>query len=222
MQKHSLELVIFDCDGVLVDSEPLAAEQLATHLAKLGVEDVESFTERCRGLSMVTGIALIEAEIGGPLPQEFLENLQRDTYASFEKSLKPVRGIEKVLGQLQRWDIPCCVASSGSHEKMSVTLGVTQLGAWFDGRIFSAVDDDVARGKPAPDLFLYSAKQMGVKPENCIVVEDSVPGVQAAVAAGMRVIGFSEQTPAGVLRAAGAEVAGSMAMVHSIIECEMS
>ncbi len=171
---------------------------------------------------MTSGIALIEAETGESLPPGFLESLQQDTFASFKTSLKAVNGVEKLLAQLRRWDLTCCVASSGSREKMSMTLGLTGLQSWFTGRIFSAADDPVGRGKPAPDLFLYAARKMGAQPESCLVIEDAVPGVQAAVAAGMRVVGFSEQTPVGELRAAGAEVADSMAMVHSIIETEMS
>lgn len=187
-------LVIFDCDGVLVDSEPIASAVLADHLTAAGMPHTpRQCRERFTGLSLHSCQQMLEAESGKPLPAGFFDALQRDTFARFEAMLQPVPGIVTVLECLRDWGWDVCVASSGGHDKMAVTLGITGLGDYFAGRIFSA--SDVARGKPAPDLFLHAAARLGFAASQCIVVEDSPPGVQAALAARMAVCAFVAQPP---------------------------
>ena len=195
-------LVIFDCDGVLVDSEPLANAVLHAELSRLGVElTLTESTALFTGLSLRSCLVIIEERLGGPPPREFMPRLRAGVIESFRRDLRAVPGVGDVLGTLEA---PRCVASSGSHEKIRFTLGLTGLDVFFDdASIFSA--DDVARGKPAPDLFLHAAARMEAEPGACVVVEDSAPGVQAARAAGMRVLGFAARSDAGALTAAGAE-----------------
>ncbi len=182
-------LVIFDCDGVLVDSEIIASTVFAEHLRAAGFPYTAM---RCReqftGLSLASCRQLIEAGHGRQLPQDFFEHLQSETFARFAKSLQPVAGVVEVIEYIKRLSWEVCVASSGSHDKMALTLGKTGLQSFFAGRIFSA--SDVQRGKPAPDLFLHAAASLGFAPEDCIVIEDALPGVEAALAAGMRVCAF--------------------------------
>lgn len=195
-------LVIFDCDGVLVDSEPLANAVLHAELARAGLGlSLEESTALFTGLSLASCLAVIEARLGGPPPEDFLPRLRAGVVERFRRELAPVPGVVDVLRGL---DAPRCVASSGSHEKIRFSLGLTGLDGWFgEDDIFSA--DDVARGKPAPDLFLHAAARKGREPGQCVVVEDSVPGVQAARAAGMRVLGFAARSEAAALAAAGAD-----------------
>ena len=144
---------------------------------------------------------LVEERTGQRLPADFDEVFHARVFAAFERELEPVPGAVQVLEKLAADGVPYCVASSGSHERIRVGHRKTGLDRWFDeGRVFSS--QDVGRGKPAPDLFLYAAERMGVAPEKCVVVEDSPLGVRAAVAAGMDVYGFTAMTPAG--RLAGA------------------
>ncbi len=185
-------LVIFDCDGVLVDSETIASAVFSEHLLSVGF----SYTQQeCRarftGLSLDSCKALIEQESSMPLPDNFFLHLQTETFARFSEELQPVQGVINVLEFLREQQWPCCVASSGSQDKMALTLGKTGLQQYFGKRIFSA--SDVQRGKPAPDLFLHAARVQGYHPEHCIVIEDSSHGVTAALAAGMQVCAFGEQ-----------------------------
>ena len=208
-------LVIFDCDGVLVDSEPLANAVLHAELARAGLGlSLEESTSLFTGLSLASCLAVIEARLGGPPPEDFLPRLRAGVVERFRKELAPVPGVADVLRGL---DAPRCVASSGSHEKIRFSLSLTGLDGWFgDDDIFSA--DDVARGKPAPDLFLHAAARKGREPGHCVVVEDSVPGVQAARAAGMRVLGFAARSEAAALAAAGADaVFGDMRELPSLL-----
>lgn len=196
-------LLIFDCDGVLVDSEPLANQVLHEHIRELGVAiSLEESTHRFTGLSMGACVGVIEEMLGGSVPDNFVSRLRSHTARVFVERLRPVTGIETALAAL---DGPLCVASSGSHAKIRLSLQLTGLRRWFpENAIFSA--EDVGRGKPAPDLFLHAAEAMGVTPCQCAVVEDSVPGVKAAGAAGMHVFGYAERTPSRALEAAGATV----------------
>ena len=149
---------------------------------------------------MPSCVALIEEELGGPAPPDFIEEFHRRTVAVFEKELEPVAGIRELLDGLP-W--PHCVASSGDHAKLRATLTRTGLYDRFAGRIHSALD--VARGKPHPDLFLHAAARMGADPARCAVVEDSILGVQAGVAAGMRVFAYAGTVGEEALAAAGAD-----------------
>ena len=194
------ELVIFDCDGVLVDSEPIANRVFSQMLGEVGLpmgydETVRTFV----GRSLATCIAMVEARLGSPVPEGWADALRARTLEAFGRELRAVEGVEAVLDGI---GAPFCVASSGEPAKMRFTLGMTGLLPRFEGRMFSAVE--VPRGKPAPDLFLHAARRMGAAPERCAVVEDSAVGVQAGAAAGMTVFGFAAMTDPDALRAAGA------------------
>ncbi|MEV4041303.1 HAD family hydrolase [Streptomyces umbrinus] len=197
------ELVIFDNDGVLVDSEPISNTLLAAYLTELG--HPTSYEESLRdymGAAMHRVHDIVEERTGERLPADFDDVFHTRVFAAFERELEPVAGAVEVLEKLAADGVPYCVASSGSHERIRVGHRKTGLDRWFDdGRIFSS--QDVGRGKPAPDLFLHAAERMGVPPEKCLVVEDSPLGVRAAVSAGMDVYGFTAMTPAE--RLAGAD-----------------
>lgn len=190
------DLIIFDNDGVLVDSEPISNRLLAAHLTELGVPtSYEDSLRDYMGSAMHRIHDLVLERTGRRLPEDFDDVFHARVFAAFERELKPVRGAAEVLGKLAADGVPYCVASSGSHERIRVGHRTTGLDRWFEeGRIFSS--QDVGKGKPSPDLFLHAAERMGVAPERCAVVEDSPLGVQAAVAAGMDVYGFTAMTPA--------------------------
>ncbi|MEZ0159996.1 HAD family hydrolase [Streptomyces griseorubens] len=196
------DLVIFDNDGVLVDSEPLSNRHLAAYLTELGHPTTyEDSIRDYMGSAMHRVHDLIEERTGQRLPADFDDVFHARVFAAFERELKPVPGVADVLEQLTADGVPYCVASSGSHERIRVGHRAAGLDRFFDdARIFSS--QDVGRGKPAPDLFLYAAERMGTAPERCVVVEDSPLGVQAAVAAGMDVYGFTAMTAAEKLNAA--------------------
>jgi HAD superfamily hydrolase (TIGR01509 family) len=184
-------LVIFDCDGVLVDSEPLANASFSRALRAEGLDwTVEETMRRLMGRSLKSCVEICEAELGRKLADDFLEKMQTVTYQSFRDApLQPVAGVKQAVMELQQAGLDTCVASSGAPQKMKFTLGLTGLWDLFDGRIFSS--SQVPRGKPFPDLFLHAALAMNVQPFNCVVVEDSVPGIQAARAAGMRPLAYA-------------------------------
>ncbi|MBN0046548.1 HAD family hydrolase [Streptomyces actuosus] len=190
------DLVIFDNDGVLVDSEPLSNRLLAGYLTEVG--HPTTYEESIRdymGSAMHRIHELVLERTGQRLPEDFDDVFHARVFAAFERELEPVAGVTGVLEKLAADGVPYCVASSGSHERIRVGHRRTGLDRWFeDGRIFSA--QDVGRGKPAPDLFLHAAERMGVPPQRCVVVEDSPLGVQAGVAAGMDVYGFTGMTAA--------------------------
>ncbi|MFJ8112887.1 HAD family hydrolase [Streptomyces sp. NPDC096132] len=196
------ELVIFDNDGVLVDSEPISNRLLAAYLTELGhPTSYEDSIRDYMGSAMHRIHDLVYERTGERLPAEFDDVFHQRVFAVFERDLEAVAGVVDVLGKLAADEVPYCVASSGSHERIRVGHRTTGLDRWFDeGRIFSS--QDVGKGKPAPDLFLHAAERMGVVPERCVVVEDSPLGVQAAVAAGMDVLGFTAMTPAAKLAGA--------------------
>jgi HAD superfamily hydrolase (TIGR01509 family) len=189
------ELVIFDNDGVLVDSEPLSNRILAEYLTEVGhpttyEESVRDFM----GAAEHRIHDLVRERTGQALPAGFNETLHARVFAAFARELAPVVGVGGVLDKLVADGVPYCLASSGTHERIRVALRKTGLYDRFgEERLFSA--QDVGRGKPAPDLFLHAAASMGVVPERCAVVEDSPLGVRAARAAGMDVYGFTAMTP---------------------------
>ncbi|MET9253093.1 HAD family hydrolase [Streptomyces sp. NPDC003717] len=190
------DLVIFDNDGVLVDSEPLSNRLLAAYLTELGHPTTyEDSLRDYMGAAMHRVHDLVLERTGQRLPADFDDTFHQRVFAAFRQDLEAVPGAVGVLEKLAADGVAYCVASSGSHERIRVGHRKTGLDRWFgDERIFSS--EDVGRGKPAPDLFLYAAKRMGVAPGRCVVVEDSPLGVQAAVAAGMDVYGFTAMTPA--------------------------
>jgi len=193
-------LVIFDCDGVLVDSELITNRIFAQMLNELGIPvTLADMLETYVGRSMRQCIETIERQLGRSVPEDFLDRYHARTTAALRAELRAVAGVEAALSAIK---IPYCVASSGSREKMHTTLGMTGLMPRFRGKLFSV--EDVAQGKPAPDIFLYAARSFGVVPQACAVIEDSPAGVAGAVAAGMRVYGYCASTPAALLLAAGA------------------
>ncbi|MDT0439367.1 MULTISPECIES: HAD family phosphatase [Streptomyces] len=198
------DLVIFDNDGVLVDSEPLSNRLLAAYLTELGHPTTyEDSLRDYMGAALHRVHDLVEERSGQKLPTDFDDVFQGRVFAAFERELQPVAGVAGVLERLTEHGVAHCVASSGSHARIRVGHRTTGLDRWFDdARIFSA--EDVGRGKPDPALFRHAAARMGVPAERCVVVEDSPLGVLAARAAGMDVVGFTAMTPAERLVEAGA------------------
>jgi HAD superfamily hydrolase (TIGR01509 family) len=187
MRPVSPELIIFDCDGVLIDSEMIACRADAACLAEIGIVlSAEEIMDRYLGISAAAMCADIEQRHGCVLPSDFAETLRLRAAAAFETGLAPMPGVEAVLAALPHRR---CVASSSAPERLRHSLSLTGLLRWFEPHVFSATQ--VEHGKPAPDLFLFAAASMRAAPEACVVIEDSVPGAQAAVAAGVRAIGFT-------------------------------
>ncbi|MEU5639261.1 HAD family hydrolase [Streptomyces milbemycinicus] len=201
------DLVIFDNDGVLVDSEPISNRLLAAYLTELGHPTTyEDSIRDYMGSAMHRIHELVLERTGRRLPADFDTTFHSRVFDAFRRELEPVTGAADVLEKLNADGVPYCVASSGSHERIRVALRNTGLYGLFDEqRVFSS--EDVGRGKPAPDLFLHAARTMGVPPERCAVVEDSPLGVQAAIAAGMDVYGYTAMTPAAKLARAHARFA---------------
>ena len=191
--------MIFDCDGVLVDSEPISNRVLAECLTAIGLPTTtEQSIERYMGRSWAACVALSEKALGRPLPEGFADDYHARLYTAFEAELEPIPGIEDALDRI---GLPTCVASSGSHERIRRVLSLTGLLERFDDRIFSATD--VVHGKPAPDLFLFAARSSGFDVAGCAVVEDSPAGVLAGRAAEMAVFGYADLTPSDVLALRG-------------------
>ena len=201
-------LVIFDCDGVLVDSEMISNQVAADLLTEHGhPTTIDQSRTRYIGLSTTSLIKIVNGTPGPQLPENFGTLFHDRTIAALTANLKPIPGILKTLDRLKH---PTCVASSGTPDKINNSLKVTGLANHFATDIYSAVQ--VSNGKPAPDLFLFSAAQMNESPDNCIVIEDSVAGITAAKAAGMKAFGFTGGSHAGAaeyadgLRTAGADL----------------
>lgn len=185
-----IQLVIFDCDGVLVDSEPIAnrvfAERLGLHGFNLTAEDV---TRTFIGRTRDTCIAMAGEMRGSPLPADFASTWDEALQQAIAREVKPVAGVAEAMDYLAKRGVPFCVASNNEPANMRVALATAGLLPRLEGRLFSAAQ--VARPKPAPDLFLHAARTMGVAPADSVVIEDTVTGVTAAVAAGMRVFAYT-------------------------------
>ena len=185
--RNLLDLVIFDCDGVLVDSEPISNRVLADLLTEIGLPTTfEQSLQLFLGKSWKDNFLIIQERLGRSPPQELYEIYTERMYQAFEAELKPISGIESSLDQIS---LKTCVASSGPHMKIRKTLEITGLLPRFENHIFSA--DDVEKGKPAPDLFLYACEKMESKSYSSVVVEDALPGVKSAVSAGMTVLAYT-------------------------------
>lgn len=196
--------VIFDCDGVLVDSERITSRVWAGLLSGVGLPTTtEESLATYLGNSMPRCIEIVTEKLGRTPPDDLLPRFFAAVKVALEQEVTPVTGIVEVLDALDAAGIPHGVASNGEYEKMHTTLGTTGLLARLDGRYYSAVD--VARPKPAPDLFLLVAQQLGLAPARTLVVEDSPLGVLGAHAAGMTVIGYAELVSPERLMAAGAD-----------------
>ncbi len=181
------QLVIFDCDGVLVDSEPISLALTRALLARHGLDLTETEArDLFLGISAASARKVAESRLGAPLPATFEADLGREVIAQFERDLRGVPFVREAVAGLAR---PVCVASSSSPERIRASLRIVGYADLFGPRVFSA--EEVANGKPAPDLLLHAAARLGVAPEDCLVIEDSVAGVTAASRAGMTVFGFT-------------------------------
>jgi HAD superfamily hydrolase (TIGR01509 family) len=200
--QSNFDLIIFDCDGVLVDSERVANAVFAKVLEEeCGLQfSLEEMFDHFVGHSKAQCLQIVEDMTGSPPSPVLADRYRQDINQALQDSVEAVNGIESVL---QTIGIPYCVASSGSHEKMAATLGKTGLVKYFDGNIYST--SEVANGKPHPDIYLHAARSSGIDDsDRCLVIEDSPIGVKGAVAAGMTVFGYAELMPAEKLLAQGA------------------
>ena len=194
------DLVIFDCDGVVVDSERIVHEVFADFIRSLGANlDAARTNELFLGRRLEDCLAIVEGITGKPAPRDALDGYRARRDRVLREQVRPIEGVREVLEGLT---VPFCIASSGDHAKMRTTLGATGLLPLFEGHLYSGTE--VARGKPAPDVFLLAAQRMGTAPERTAVIEDSVNGVLAGRAAGMTVFAFAGLVPAADLAAAGA------------------
>ena len=212
-------LVIFDCDGVLVDSEPITNALIAQELTAAGLPmTTEQSIEMFVG-GTIAGVFQKARSMGASLPDDWVAGYYDRMIAKLGETVEAIPGIHAVLDRLDAEGLPWCIASNGPMRKMETTLRRTDLwhraGGTDGGRMFSAHDVGVA--KPDPGLFLHAARAMGTAPENCVVVEDSASGARAAAAAGMRCFGFTRDTPAGKLTAHGAIPFDDMADLTPLI-----
>ncbi len=212
-----LQLVIFDCDGVLVDSEVISNRVLASLLTSNGLPMTLAETRRdYQGLLLDEVVTVTERKLGHRLPADFLDRFQAERAEEFRRELKPVPGAAEAVRRIQAAGVRVCVASQGKLEKTRMTLGLTGLDRLIPSdAVFSAYS--VPRGKPHPDLFLHAAERMGAEPTGCVVVEDTPLGVTAAVAAGMRVFGFTADSDEAALRRAGAEILHSLDQLPALL-----
>lgn len=197
-----IRALIFDCDGTLVDSEPWLVEAMLAEGALHGLPaSARAALDAQRGAPMSQQMAVVAARCNVALPADFESRVRARMADYFKAHLQPIAGALELVRGLQ---LPFCVASNGPRHKIELVLGLTGLLPWFEGRIFSAYD--IGAWKPAPDLFLHAAQQLGFAPAECAVVEDSASGIAAGLAAGMRVFALGEQPadlPPGVQRIAG-------------------
>jgi HAD superfamily hydrolase (TIGR01509 family) len=210
---HHIHLVIFDCDGVLVDSDRISLRIQAEALSELGLQmTYEQSFQDFAGLGIPKTIEIVEKRLGRRLPAQWEAGVQARVNAAFEKELEPIPGVLEALDSL---NLDTCIASSGTHAKMELTLGLTGLYERFRGRIFSATEVD--RGKPAPDLFLHAASMMGHEPSTCCVVEDSKPGILAARTAGMYALGYAATSAPQLLEEVANLVFSDMRLLPQLI-----
>lgn len=189
MERDLAQLIIFDCDGVLVDSEAIGDRVLADLLRRQGVDvSPGDISARYMGLTMQAVVEDVNRRYGLSLGDAWLEEVRRETEAAFHAGLEPIPHVGELIAALETAGVPVCVGSNGSVSKMTTSLGITGLLRHFEGRLFSG--QDMERGKPFPDLFLHAAKTMGVAPEDCVVIEDSAAGLKAAQAAGMKALAY--------------------------------
>jgi len=215
-------LVIFDCDGVLVDSEVISNDVLAQALSAEGLPTTLAEARKAyQGLLLGEVLHDAEARLGHSLPSDWLARYERDRTEAFRRELRAVPGAAQTVAAFSAAGVEVCVASQGKLEKTRLSLELTGLRHLFDERaLFSA--EQVARGKPHPDLFLHAAHTIGAAPGECVVVEDSPSGVRAASAAAMRVFGYAADSDAGALERAGAELVWSLGEVPPLFGLEPS
>jgi HAD superfamily hydrolase (TIGR01509 family) len=180
--------IIFDCDGVLVDSESIAIGTLVDMANSLGAKmSIEESIINLKGKSLNLCMGIVESLIEKPLPETFEADYRTNTFKAFKEQIQPIKGIKDVVGNLK---IPFCVASSGPENKIRLNLEITGLLSYFENKIFSCYS--IQKWKPEPDIFLWAAKTMGFEPHECLVIEDSVSGVKAAKKGGFDVYGYTE------------------------------
>jgi HAD superfamily hydrolase (TIGR01509 family) len=214
MIANRFKLVIFDCDGVLVDSEPIINQAHADVLTACGYPITEqNLVERFCGMSDREMLEIIEREWGRALPTSYAEHVGLMIEAGFRQSLAPIEGVAEALDSLT---LPICVASSSSLEQIRRKLKITGLLRHFGEHLFSATM--VTRGKPAPDLFLYAARRLATTPDRCLVIEDSPAGIDAALAAGMTAIGFCGGSHCGPEHGARLQKHGAALVMDDMLE----
>jgi HAD superfamily hydrolase (TIGR01509 family) len=205
--------VIFDSDGVLVDSETISASVFQEMAGELGLRmDFSSAVEQFSGSSMKENLQFIQEHISGALPSGFEKEFRARTYEAFKKDLKPVDGVRELIQKLR---IPFCVASSGPPEKIRLNLGLVQLLEYFENKIFSSYDID--SWKPEPGIFLYAARSMGYEPEECVVIEDSAHGIHAALSGGFKVYALAKGENKKAFEQLGAIAFGSMKELEMLL-----
>ena len=213
MTSVSHVLVIFDCDGVLVDSEPLANRVLAGCFQAAGFPiTYETCVAEMVGLSLPRCFQLAREWHGRPVPDDFFDIVQTQTYQAIREELQAIPGIRAAIEAIP---LPRCVASSSELDKIALSLEQTGLASLFGDRVYSA--QQVSRGKPFPDLFLFAARQMGVEANKCVVIEDSFYGARAARTAGMSVLGYAGSGFARQLADEGAQVFDSMTALPGLL-----
>lgn len=205
--------IIFDCDGVLVDTESISVRVLIELAKPLGLElEYENAVDVFTGLSLVKCFEYIEERVEVALPEDIEPQFRKRTFELFQKELKAIDGIHEVVSSLE---IPFCVASSGPQNKIAMNLKLTDLYSYFEGNIFSCFD--LGKWKPDPAVFLHAAKTMGFKPNECVVIEDSVHGVKAGIAGGFDVLGYANPKSETVLKNAGAKLFYSMSELKTLL-----
>jgi HAD superfamily hydrolase (TIGR01509 family) len=218
MKPQSFDLAIFDCDGVLVDSEPLANQVFVELVREHGFDiDEPAYLRKFSGITLPDRIQTTATELKWNPPSNFHHVFNKRLAILTRKKLQPVPGIHDLLKSLP---VPVCVASNGSREEIDLRLELSGLTAVFGDAIFSGME--VANPKPAPDVYLAAASSFAIPPARCLVVEDSIPGVTAAVRAGMQVYGHAAFTPAEQLKEAGAVSFNNMAELKEMLAQEFN
>lgn len=212
----SLKCVIFDCDGVLVDSEMIGNRVLLSMSREHGLEiSLEEWVRKFKGRSLSDCFLQIEKAINKKLPEHFEKEYRRQSFEAFKKEIRPVEGVREFIESL---NVPFCVASSGPQAKIRLNLTATGLIDLFENKIFSCYD--IQSWKPEPDIYLHAASEMGYRVEDCIVIEDSTPGVIAAKSGGFRVYGYAHESNEQELESAGAIVFNSYAALTNLLKAD--
>lgn len=208
--------IIFDCDGVLVDSESISAKIFKNMASELGTEiDYETVLEQITGTSMNDNLDFFRQKIEGGLPADFETEFRMRSFQAFKTELKPTKGIHDLLNMIK---IPIGVASSGPDEKIRLNLTTTNLIHFFGDNIFSSYE--IGSWKPDPEIYLHAAKKMGFKPDECAVIEDSLPGVQSAKAGGFDVFGFAGDKNKSTFEELGAKVFFEMEELETLLKLQ--
>lgn len=218
------QAIIFDCDGVLVDSERLANAVLVEYVREFGlILSLEEALTRFTGGKMADCVAELERRLGRRLPDHFVPTFRERSATAFRAHLRPIEGVEALVNSLRQRKLPYCVASSGPREKIELNLRITGLLHYFQALIFSAYE--VEKWKPDPGLFLHAARVLGVEPQQCAVIEDSQPGINAGLAAEMMVFAYQPESVQSVARdkptiqsLSGVHVFSRMAELQTMLE----